>query len=99
MPNPDEVGTLLVGGRRFEDFETVMVQLRWADAFPLFRFSTADVAEAPPDWTKLQFKPGDPCSIYLGGHLALNGVILTRQTVYAAEHHAVQLEGVGITWA
>jgi prophage tail gpP-like protein len=99
MPNPAEVATLIVEGHRFDDFESVMVQHRWADAFPLFRFSTADVVEAPPDWMLLQFKPGDSCTIYLGGHLAVNGIILTRQTVYAAEHHAVQLEGVGITWA
>ena len=99
MPNPDEVATLIVGGYRFEDFESVMVQHRWADAFPLFRFTTADVVEAPPTWERLQFKPGDLCDIYLGGHLAIHGIILTRQTVYAAEHHAVQLEGVGITWA
>jgi prophage tail gpP-like protein len=99
MPNPNEVATLIVAGRRFEDFKTVMVEHRWAEAFPRFAFTTADIVEAPPSWEMLQFKPGDACTVYLGGHIAVNGVILTRQSVYAAENHLVRLEGVGITWA
>jgi prophage tail gpP-like protein len=50
------------------------------------------------DWRLLQFKPGDDCAIYLGGQLAITGVIITRQVAYDADNHGVMLDGVGITW-
>ena len=42
--------------------------------------------------------PGDECAIYLGGQLAVSGVITSRQTAYDAENKGVQLAGKGITW-
>jgi prophage tail gpP-like protein len=99
VPNPDEVATLIVAGRRFDNFKSVWVQERWTEAFPQFRFSTADVIETPPTWQLLQFKPGDECAIYLGGRLAISGFILSRQTAYDANNHGVQLSGVGRSWA
>src|SRR6516225_319203 len=98
MPNPDEVATVVVDDLQFNNWESVWVQHRWAEAFPLFKFTTADIVEVPPDWQRLQFKPGDECAIYLGGYLAIAGFINTRQTMYDAENHQVQLEGVGLTW-
>jgi prophage tail gpP-like protein len=99
VPNPDEVATLIVAGHRFDDWETVWVQHRWADAFPLFRFTCAERDPVPQLWAKLQFKPGDECAIYLGGQLAIAGFILQRQVAYDGKNHAVQLTGVGRTWA
>jgi prophage tail gpP-like protein len=99
MPNPEEVATVVVNDRQFNNWESVWIQQRWAEAFPLFKFTTADIVEVPPaDWQTLQFKPRDECSIYLGGLLAIAGFITTRQTSYDAENHQVQLEGVGLTW-
>jgi hypothetical protein len=37
-PNPDEVATIVAAGHRFDDWESVFVQHRWADAFAWFRF-------------------------------------------------------------
>jgi prophage tail gpP-like protein len=95
---PHEVATITVGGRRFDDWETVFVQRRWAEAFPIFRFTAAERDPIPTLWDRLQFKPGDECAVYLGGRLAVSGVILLRQTAYDANSHAVMLQGVGITW-
>jgi prophage tail gpP-like protein len=94
----EETATILVGGMKFSDWETVMVQHRWAEAYPTFRFTTADKVEVPMDWRLLQFKPGDQCAIYLGGQLAITGVIVTRQVAYDVDNHGVMLDGVGITW-
>jgi prophage tail gpP-like protein len=99
VPNPDEVATLIVAGLNFQDWESVWVQHRWADAFPLFRFTAAERDPIPELWTTLQFKPGDECAIYLGSYLSIAGIILQRQVAYDANSHAVQLSGVGITWA
>jgi prophage tail gpP-like protein len=101
---PDqEKAMLIVGQRQFDNFESVWVQLRWTEAYPLFRFTTADIVEVPgqpppDDWQLLQFKPGDECAIYLGGYLALAGVITARQTAYDKENKGVQLTGIGVTW-
>jgi prophage tail gpP-like protein len=99
MPNPAEVAQLVVAGVKFEDWETVWVQHRWAEGWPLFRFTAAENASMPQFWTSLQFKPGDPCQIILGGQLAITGIILTRQTAYDARNHTVELSGAGKTWA
>jgi prophage tail gpP-like protein len=98
MPNPAEVATLIVGGRRFDDWQTVWVQHRYAESCPLFRFTAAERDPLPELWTTLQFQPGDECAIYLGGQLAVTGVIITRQVAYDAHNHAVELSGKGLTW-
>jgi prophage tail gpP-like protein len=97
-PNPDEVATILVNGRQFDDWESVWVQHRYAEAWPLFRFTAAERDPLPELWTTLQFKPGDECAIYLGGILAIVGVITVRQVAYDANSHGVQLQGKGVTW-
>lgn len=99
MPNPAEVAQLVVNGVKFEDWESVWVQHRWADGWPLFRFTASERADMPTLWTALQFKPGDACTITLGGQLAITGIILTRQTAYDANNHQVELAGAGRTWA
>jgi prophage tail gpP-like protein len=98
MPKSSEVAQLVVAGTTFEDWETVWVQHRWADGWPLFRFTAAERAPLPTLWTSLQFKPGDLCTILLGGQLAITGVVLERQTAYDAGNHSVQLSGAGMTW-
>jgi prophage tail gpP-like protein len=98
MPNPQEVASIVVGGRRFDDWESVWVQHRWTEQYPLFRFTAAERDPVPELWQTLQFKPQDECAIYLGGMLAINGVILTRQVAYDANSHGVMLQGVGIQW-
>jgi len=85
---------------RYDDWETVYVQLRWKDFFPIFQFTAAERDPNPPLWDRIQFAPPDPVAIYLGGQLAITGNILRRQTAYDKGSHAVQLFGVGRTyWA
>jgi prophage tail gpP-like protein len=99
MPNPQEVAQLIVNDSIFEDWETVWVQTRWSDGWPLFRFTAAEYSPVPAQWGALQFKPGDSCTIKLGGQLGVTGIILTRQTAYDANNHQVELSGAGRTWA
>jgi len=95
---PEETCTIVVRGSRFYDWESVFVQHRWTEAFPLFRFTAAERDRPATLWEKLQFQPGDECAIYLGGILAISGVILLRQASYDANAHGVMLQGVGMTW-
>lgn len=97
--NPAEIAQLEVAGISFQDWESVWVQHRWQDGWPLFRFTAAENATMPVSWIQLQFKPGDSCTIMLGGQLAITGYILTRQTAYDATNHTVELSGAGKSWA
>ena len=90
---PDsEIATLTVRGAVFSDWESIWLQYRWNDAFAYFRFIAAE-RPPPSDWTLLQFKPGDPCTVTLAQQPALTGLITDRQTSYDANRHQVQLIG------
>ncbi|WP_028164127.1 phage baseplate assembly protein [Bradyrhizobium elkanii] len=104
MPRPQEVAQLAVAGNIFEDWETVEVWSDWAESFSHFRFTAAErdtlVTTARgkvPLWTRLQFKPDDPCTILLAGRLAITGFIETRQVAYDAHQHGVMLIGKSLT--
>jgi prophage tail gpP-like protein len=98
---PDEIATLIVRGQKFEDWETVWVQERWADSFSYFKFTAAErdraVTSRQPLWSRLQFRPDDPCQILLAGQPVINGYIETRQVAYDANSHAVMLVGKSVT--
>lgn len=99
VPNPDEVATVIAGGYRYDDWESVTVVHRRAEAWPEFTFTAVErerVAGRP--WVPPRFKPEDDVAIYLGGVLAIVGVIVTRQVAYDANKHQVQLYGKGNTW-
>jgi prophage tail gpP-like protein len=110
MPKARELATLVVNGRRFDDWESVWVQAAVGTDAAIFRFSAAErdplffkrpedllLSDAIPAWQKLQFKPGDRCEIILAGVLAVTGVIETRQVAYDANNHGVQLLGKSVT--
>lgn len=98
VPNPKEVATLVVGGFRFNQWESVWVQHRYGEPFALFQFTAAEPEPFPNRWQSLRFYPDDHCIIELGGVLAMNGIIITRQVAYDKKSHGVQLQGKGITW-
>lgn len=99
MPKPQETALLIVNGQEFSDWESVWVQQRWADSFTYFRFTAAErdpiftKQGSFPLWQKLQFKPGDTCTVVLAGQLAVTGYIETRQVAYDAHQHGVMLIG------
>jgi prophage tail gpP-like protein len=104
MPKPQETAVLVVNGQEFSDWESVWVQQRWADSFAYFRFTAAErdpillqKGGVFPLWQKLQFKPGDLCTIIMAGQLAVTGYIETRQVAYDANQHGVMLIGKSMT--
>ena len=89
-PNPQEWAILSVGGQSVRDFESVFVQVRWAEPFSIFQFT---MAERDTPFVKLQFMPGQQCNINLAGVDVIRGIIDTRQVAYTATQHNVQLTG------
>jgi prophage tail gpP-like protein len=104
--NPDEIAEIIVAGGAkkgagtgsFSDWETVWVQHRWMDAWPIFRFTAAERDPIPTLWERLQIIPTDRVQINLGGKLAITGVVQVRQTAYDGNSHAVSIQGVGVQW-
>jgi len=95
MAEDDERATLIVGGKKFEDWETVWVQHTWGDPYSQFRFTAAERAGE----AVLQIMPEESCVIELAGELAITGIVVTRQAAFDESNHAVQLQGVSKTWA
>jgi hypothetical protein len=63
--NPLEIATLVVGGKVFEDWETVWIQWSWAAAFSQFKFTCAEREPYPLPSAVLQFAPGNSGEIPL----------------------------------
>lgn len=96
--NVSETATLVVGGQKFEDWESVWIQWSWGDAYSQFKFTCAEREPYPLPGEVLQFAPGTLVEIYLGGVRVITGVIITRQVAYDANSHMVQLSGVSASW-
>src|SRR5215471_17581428 len=111
---PQEEALLNVNGVNFRDWETVWVQHRWTDSAAYFRFTAVErdplqynldpysgFAAVPVEgslWARQVFAPGQKCYIELGGKLAMNGWINTRQVAYNATSHRTELIGKSTTW-
>jgi prophage tail gpP-like protein len=93
----EELAELWVRNAGFSDWETVWVQRRYAQDYSWFRFTAAERDVLPQLWTKLQFKPGDPCTILLAGQQAVRGFIDTREVSYTPTAHSVMLIGKSLT--
>jgi prophage tail gpP-like protein len=88
-----EQAILDVRGQLFTDWESIWLQDGWNESFAYFRFIAAERMPLPADWTLLQFKPGDECTIWLAGQKCLTGYITDRQVSYDKQRHQVQLIG------
>jgi hypothetical protein len=55
MPDPSETAVLEVDGVKFEEGESVYVQHRWTESWPVFRFTCAEREDQPEFWSRLQF--------------------------------------------
>lgn len=97
---PYEQAIISVGGVDWKDWESVFVQLRWADSFAYFRFTTVERQAGGLSQGAIispQFGPGAQCTINLGGIPVVAGVIETRQVAYDANRHGVELQGKSLT--
>jgi prophage tail gpP-like protein len=92
-----EQAVLRVAGIDFQDWETVWVQLRWAEDSSYFRFTAAERDTPPGMFAKLQFVPGDDCVIILGGTEVIHGKIETRQVAFDGTNHSIELQGKSYT--
>ena len=91
MPNPTEIATLVVGGERFELWETVEVERLWGAPISHFRFTASEPGPTLKGWQALKLMPSVTAQVYLAGKLALTGLIQIRQAAYDANSHSVEI--------
>jgi prophage tail gpP-like protein len=89
-----ETAILTVNGADYADWESVSVKHELQRApFNTCRFTCSEGMPLAKNWTALQIKPGDSCSITLGGEPAFNGLIYSRQVFYDSKRHYIELQG------
>ena len=91
-----------VDGQKFDDWETIWVQLHALDPWSSFRFTATErQASAGLFGSSTQFNVGKQCTITIGGVQVINGLIEQRQVAYDANRHHVELQGRSMSsiWA
>jgi prophage tail gpP-like protein len=99
MPKPQEVAQITVNGMNFRDWESVQVKLVEGESNNSFRLTVTEGMPLAKNFAGLQIRPGDHCSITLGGVLAITGYVETRQVAYTGEQHGIEIIGVSYTKA
>lgn len=97
--NPREVAEVTVNGKRFRDWESVVVKLAEGESNPTGKLTVSEGAPLTKTFAEMQIRPGDHCTINLAGELAFKGYVETRQVGYSATQHGVELILVGYTKA
>src|SRR5579885_1254397 len=98
VPKPTEIATLRVNGVDITNWKRVLVQHRWAEAFHIFEFETAESMPAPLSYLAMQPNIGDMVDIYLADIQAMHGPVTTRQSASDANSHGVQIIGKTLSW-
>jgi prophage tail gpP-like protein len=98
VPVPAEVASVVIDGFEYATWESVMVQHRWMEAFPIFEIAVSEPTPSPTSFSALRFDIGDLVTVYLAGIQAIYGVISVRQSASDEQSHGVQLIGKGLSW-
>src|SRR4051812_1441995 len=93
MPLPQELCVVTIDGTEYRDWKTVQVALEFPGLFRRFQLSVSEQSPTAETLGKAQIKPGQKCTVTLGGELALSGFVYERQTAMDAGNHAVQITG------
>lgn len=100
MPNSWETVELNVAGRIYTEWKTVLVHKEF-NVYPhTFTFTASEAVGSDGQYLTLdalQIVPGDPCTITLGGQLAITGWVNARQAAFDKDHHGVMIQGRSFT--
>ena len=93
FPKAEEQAVLIVNGKRFTDWETIMVRHALRD-HPAYhcRFTTSEGLPLSKNFAVMQIKPGDLCEVTLAGQPAFKGKVETRQVYYDAFRHHIEIQ-------
>lgn len=88
-----DIAKLTVNGMDFTDWETVLVRHAFMEN-PLFscRFTCSEGMPLAKNWAALRIRPGDYCTVTLGGILAFSGKVQIRQVFYDGRRHHIEIQ-------
>ena len=93
MPSSDFVATIIAGGQRYTDWQTVMVRRDYGDWQSSFHFTAAEPRPYGKGWDHIRLKPGDACQIELGGVKVIDGFITSRLASIDERRHDLVIAG------
>lgn len=93
MPKPTETAHLYVNGMIFKDWKSVTVYLSEDEAYNYYRFTTTEGRALAKNFLGLQIRPGMYSKVNLGGAVAVDGPVVTRQVAYNATQHGIEITG------
>jgi prophage tail gpP-like protein len=91
--NPKEVATIVVEGRVYRDWKTVLVHKAMWEPFAYYKFTTTEGRPLAKDWAELRIRPGMKAAVILGGELAIQSTVTIRQVAYTATQHGIEIIG------
>jgi prophage tail gpP-like protein len=87
---------IVVDGAEYYEWETVSVRCAIMEQPPRqARFTCSEQEPFGDSFAALRIRPGQSCSVYLDGELAITGMVATRQVFYDAHQHSVEIQVVG----
>jgi prophage tail gpP-like protein len=92
MPDPKNIATLLVDGKKFTGFKSISVRCTYGETARSFQITCSD---AKGEASKLL--PGAKCVIQLGGKVAFTGWITDRGFAFDENTHDVVIAGMSLT--
>lgn len=93
FPKSTETAVLIVNGRKYSEWETIMVHHALREAPPyIVRFTCSEGVPLSKNLLVMQIKPGDECTVTLAGQLAFKGKVETRQVYADANRHHIEIQ-------
>lgn len=92
-PKPSEVAVLTIDGFNYTEWESVQVRhTLYQHPFFTVRFTCSEGMPLNKNWATMRIKPGQWCTVTLGGRLAVSGWVFTRQVVVDARRHYIEIQ-------
>jgi len=92
-----ELIVLHARGQYFTDWTSVRVEVKMFDPWSQFQFECTENSPMPNTYDKLQFLPGDPVQVFVGGVQTIDGFVSERHVAFDGTTHAVRIVGVSKT--
>jgi prophage tail gpP-like protein len=93
-----EIATIEVNGKYFTNWTSMRIENRVTDTHPIFMFELTEQSPIPVAWYLTDMAPGAQVKVWLGGYLAITGIITERHVAFDANSHAVRIVGAGRTY-
>jgi len=97
--NEREVCILTVNNKLYTEWKSITVYKCRKEAFDYYRFTCSEFAAFAKDLAAQQIRPGDECTVTLGGEYAIGGYVTTRQVAFTEKSHGVEITGKSYTSA